>query len=487
MSNGMDFERPERGTYTEFDRERSVRLARIVAAAFSGVTLVALAWLGISYALNPRLVWPAFFAAVGALVICALLYATAIWLAQRRQVLVAASTIAAAALLEIAACQIAWEVAVGLSALIMASLGLYIIVIALTGVLGNTRLMFATAAVTSALSGVVCLVVPSRIGAAVPDALAAWLTASGEQWLAAVLTYGASSLYVQTLDDLGMLRTAVERAHQLDELKDQFITNVNHELRTPIMALHGYVKLLKARHAAISDERRAALIDKADHAGDKVVALLSSILSARPAEGDRDPLTYEAVNVRASVESAAILIDPYEITRDGHVLERDLRVDVPDDLVVWGEPVRMQQILTNLLANAIKYSPEGSPVVIGASVLDTLPPAQDPTNAPRPPLVEITVRDRGFGIPPEQLPLLFHRFVRLPRDLASATPGNGLGLHLCRALADEMGGTVWAESSGIPGEGTTMHVWLPLPPDSNAPAATSAASAHLPPQAATMS
>lgn len=147
-----------------------------------------------------------------------------------------------------------------------------------------------------------------------------------------------------------------------------------------------------------------------------------------------------------------------EITRDGCVLERDLRVDVPEKLTAWGEPVRVQRIFTNLLANAIKYSPEGSPVVIGASVLDTLPPtqAQASPDGPRPPLVEITVSDRGYGIPPDQLPLLFHRFVRLPRDLASATPGNGLGLHLCR--------TVWAESSGVPGEGTTLHVWLPLPP-----------------------
>ncbi|HEX6800753.1 MAG TPA: HAMP domain-containing sensor histidine kinase [Ktedonobacterales bacterium] len=469
MIDDPEIGRQERNTYTEFDRERSVRLSRIVAGAFGAVTIFALVWLGVSYFVVPLLARPAYVAAAVALAFCALLYGTALVFAQRRWVLTAASTIICSLLLEVVAAQLAWESAAGLSALVVAACGVYIISIALSGVLGNTRLMFVTAAVTSALSAVVCLVAPGLMGlAAPPDALLTWLTVSGEQWLAAILTYGASSLYVQALHDLGALRTAIERARQLDDLKDQFITNVNHELRTPIMALHGYVKLLKTRHAAVSDERRAALIDRADHAGDKVVALLSSILDVRQLESSgTERLTPEVVDVRTAVESAAALIDPYEITRDGRVLERDLRVDVPDELRAWGEPLRVQQILTNLLANAIKYSPEGSPVVVGAQVLDALPPI--PADAatgdiPRPPLVEITVRDRGFGIPPDQMPLLFHRFVRLPRDLASATPGNGLGLHLSRALAEQMGGTVWAESSGISGEGTTLHVWLPLPP-----------------------
>ena len=480
MSDDPEIGSQERSAYTEFDRERSVRLSRIVAGAFGGVTVFGLVWLGVSYVVVPTLVRPAYNAAAVALAVSLLLYGVALVFAQRRWVLTTASTIISALLLEVVACQLAWESTVGLSALVVAAGGVYIISIALSGVLGNARLMFTTAGVTSALSGVVCLLAPVRMGLAVPpDALLTWLTAAGEQWLAAILTYGASLLYFQALHDLGALRTAIERAHQLDDLKDQFITNVNHELRTPIMALHGYVKLLKTRHAVISDERRASLIDKADHAGDKVVALLSSILDARQIEvSGAESLAPEVVDVRSAVESAAALIDPYGITRDGRVLERDLRVDVPEELSAWAEPLRVLQILTNLLANALKYSPEGSPVVVGAQVLDALPaiPAHVSVSAdgPRPPLVEITVRDRGFGIPPDQMPLLFHRFVRLPRDLASATPGNGLGLHLSRTLAEQMGGTVWAESSGIPGEGTTLHVWLLLPSAEATPHAVTA-------------
>jgi signal transduction histidine kinase len=76
-------------------------------------------------------------------------------------------------------------------------------------------------------------------------------------------------------------------------------------------------------------------------------------------------------------------------------------------------------------------------------------------------MVEMTVRDYGLGVPPEQQGLLFNRFVRLPRDLASTVIGNGLGLYLCRTLAEAMGGSIRLESSGVPGEGSAFIVRLP--------------------------
>jgi len=78
--------------------------------------------------------------------------------------------------------------------------------------------------------------------------------------------------------------------------------------------------------------------------------------------------------------------------------------------------------------------------------------------------VEITIRDYGLGVPPEQIPLLFNRFMRLPRDLASKVPGTGLGLYLCRVMTIAMGGRIWVESTGVSGEGSTFYLELPLPP-----------------------
>jgi signal transduction histidine kinase len=90
---------------------------------------------------------------------------------------------------------------------------------------------------------------------------------------------------------------------------------------------------------------------------------------------------------------------------------------------------------------------------------------------PQPDMVDISIRDHGLGIPSDQIPLLFNRFVRLPRDLASNVPGNGLGLYLCQAYAEGMGGHIAIESSGIDGEGSTFHLRLPLA-ESSLPAVT---------------
>ncbi|MGZ3675414.1 MAG: sensor histidine kinase, partial [Ktedonobacterales bacterium] len=114
-------------------------------------------------------------------------------------------------------------------------------------------------------------------------------------------------------------------------------------------------------------------------------------------------------------------------------------------------------------------SSPGTPVEVSARIVSETSPSPAPwrrTLAGERPMVEIVVRDYGFGIPPDQAPLLFQRFVRLPRALASTTIGNGLGLYLCRELTEAMGGHIWLESTGVEGEGSAFYVRLPLPPAS---------------------
>jgi signal transduction histidine kinase len=282
------------------------------------------------------------------------------------------------------------------------------------------------------------------------------------------------SRQILTFRELVDAHVANKRARELDALKDQFITNVNHELRTPLMALNGYVQLLQARHATLSLERQGRLIEKAARAGDDVVALVTSILNAQSLDQGADATTMEPVDLTAAVVSAVGLIDPRDIDlREGQLVERELRLQVPRGLAVLGDPMRVRQILINLLSNAIKYSPAGSSVEIAAHVTTemTRPPqgvkGRRGKRSLGRPMVEMTVRDYGLGIPPEQMELLFHRFVRLPRDLASAISGNGLGLSLCRKLTMAMGGRIWVESTGVEGEGSTFHVLLPQALDSD--------------------
>lgn len=308
----------------------------------------------------------------------------------------------------------------------------------------------------------------------IPDATGQWPSAPWHGFpFALILLFvqlGVAALtivgwlnYQQTFRALGDARVAAERARRLDELKSQFISSVNHELRNPVMAMLGYLELLEDPETRRLPELEDDLLARASQAGLNLRALLNNILDTRRLDQGASDFTPEEVDARATLESATTLIDPHE----GKMAPRDLRLEMPTGLLIWGERTRLQQIFINLLSNALKYSAPGTPVEVRAWVTEE---ASQPgwrwgrkEVAPRK-MVEMVFRDYGLGVPPEQIPLLFQRFTRLERDLTSNVVGNGLGLHLCRVFAEAMGGRIWVESSGVAGEGSAFHLRLPLPP-----------------------
>lgn len=459
----------EREKYTEFDRERSLRLSRIVATALSGCLVVVLVLMIVRAFIEPGTVTHESSVLSVSLLIALLTAILAIWLVETKRDLPAALSILASLLITGFSFQATREAIHGLDALVMAAFGVYIIVMALAGVLAGARAMFSIAFITSACSIVVIFFLPAaHRGPVDTEIILTCVTVIGEQWLAATLTFIASNLYIQTLHELGSLREAYDRAQRLDELKDQFITSVNHEMRNPIMAMYNYVETARLADAELTAERRRTLLDRAVGVGDRVIRLLESILDARRLDEGAAEFTPEAVNVRQTLEVAAALVATLDADPVG-IGERTLRAKIEPELEIWGEPVRLQQILTNLLSNAVKYSPEGSIVDVSARAVDVSEQAafgRGHTDDRE--MVEIVVRDRGHGIPPEQVALLFERFVRLPRDLASNVTGNGLGLYLCRVLTEAMGGFIWVESTGVEGEGAAFHVVLPTPPQEGA-------------------
>ena len=241
------------------------------------------------------------------------------------------------------------------------------------------------------------------------------------------------------------LRTLQEKASQLaqaqqiDALKDQFITQVNHELRTPIMSLQGYVDLIAALEGSLSPEDRQDMLVNAQKAGEHLIQFVNDVLDTRRVEQDME-FDRVPVPVRPLVAEALLVIPPLE--------QRPITMHIPGHLVVWGDATRLLQVLTNLLMNAIKYSPPGTPIEITAMSQQQV--------------VEISVKDYGLGIPPDQVSALFHRFVRLERDIRSPIRGTGVGLFLCRMYITAMQGTIDVESSGIPGEGSRFFMRLPL-------------------------
>ncbi|HEV8191375.1 MAG TPA: HAMP domain-containing sensor histidine kinase [Ktedonobacterales bacterium] len=456
----------EREVYTEFDRERSLRLSRIVAYALGVCLGIALVLMLVRALVEPATVTPESRVLSVALLLALLNDILAVWLVHVKRDLPAALSILASMLITGLAFQATREVTHGLDTLVMAVFGVYIIVMALAGVLAGTRAMFSIACLTSICSIAVIFFLPvAHRGAVNTEIILACATVVGGQWLAAVLTFIASSLYIQTLHELGSVRVAYERAQRLDELKDQFITSVNHELRNPIMAMYNYVETARLAGNELSAARRSALLDRAVQVGDRVIRLLESILDARRLDEVAADFTPEAVNVRRALEVAAELVASLDADPVG-IGERTLRAQLSPELAIWGDAVRLQQILTNLLSNAVKYSPEGSIVDVSAQTVDVSEQATSARGrAEERQMVEIVVRDHGHGIPPEQIPLLFERFVRLPRDLASTVTGNGLGLYLCRVLAEAMNGFIWVESTGVEGEGAAFHVLLPAAPE----------------------
>jgi signal transduction histidine kinase len=326
------------------------------------------------------------------------------------------------------------------------------ITIMLAGTFGNARLALAT----TLLMNVVTL----AFGLAYASSELGLFLLTGilDQWAVFTIAAVMASSYRETLRDLS---AAYTRTRQLDELKEHFITNVHHELRTPVMTVLGYLDFLQHTWQTLPPEQLSRGFEKAHEVGTQLMRLIESILDVRRI--DETVLEQlEPVALQAVCAQALQLVDP----REAHLEGRDVSLAIPEGLMVLGEPTRLQQVMTNLLSNAGKYSPPGTPIEVAARVVSKAarekPKGKRGQQTAASRLVEITVRDYGFGIPPDQAPLLFNRFVRLPRDLASTTVGNGLGLYLCRSLVTAMRGTIWVESSGVSGEGSTFHLQLVL-------------------------
>lgn len=290
--------------------------------------------------------------------------------------------------------------------------------------------------------------------------------------LLVVLVFRPATRYVgQSISDLVL---AQERERELAALKDQFIVDANHELRTPIMALYNNLELLAALSARGTPEHRARILQRALASGDAVLRLLHSVLDTAALEGKPPRLELQAVSLAPLIHAILETFDPSEVGEPalptGEYEARAVSVHVPPELNVWADEGRLRQVLVNLLANALKYSAPGTPIDVWAGVYGAAhgerQRARDSTVSQQfaAGQLQISVRDRGLGVPSRDIPKLFNRFVRLERDIAGPVRGTGVGLYMCRVLIEAMGGRIWVESSGIAGEGSTFSFVLPAAP-----------------------
>lgn len=245
---------------------------------------------------------------------------------------------------------------------------------------------------------------------------------------------GGPALCVAVFRDLS-------RDRELEEMKVNLVSLVSHELRTPLGHIRGFASTLLQRDVQWDRETRQEFLRDIEREVERLDKLITDLLDmSRMQAGLPDSLERRPVAIPALVAAA--------LERVGSlVADREVAVDAPENLPeVPVDAGAMSRVLANLIENAAKYSPAGSPIRVSAAR------AGDE--------VRIRVEDSGPGIPPADLERVFEKFVRLESPGAVRAPGVGLGLAICRGIVNAHGGVIWAENRD--GGGARFVVSLPL-------------------------
>jgi PAS domain S-box-containing protein len=234
-------------------------------------------------------------------------------------------------------------------------------------------------------------------------------------------------------------RQRAETALRLaSEAKDAFLAAASHELRTPLAAAKGHAHLALLKLGNETEAGPGKSLKIINRQIDRMAKLVEDLLDISRLQAGRLSLELERFDMSDLVRETR---DRMAVLSQGH----ELNVETPEHLEGTWDRGRLDQVLTNLLSNAIRYSPEGGPVLVRL-------------NGEGDEGVHLAVKDSGVGIPKEKQALIFERFGRAH---GSKYGGLGLGLTISQGIVEQHGGRIWVESAGQPGEGSTFHVWLP--------------------------
>ena len=265
------------------------------------------------------------------------------------------------------------------------------------------------------------------------------------------------------LENLELISEANQAAalRQLNQMKSEFVVRASHELRTPVTAIKGYVETLLRPDLELSRNEEKQMLEDIDDVSDRLIRLVQDLLNVSRLESGRLEIKKERLALRPLMQKVA--------RRNARQSGRHrLRLRVEKDVnEVIGDSDRIEDILDNLISNAVKYSPKGGTITLEAVNRssfgeDRAASGGNCTGAEREgkSWVTVSVRDQGIGIPTEQLPNLFQQFYQVSPKLGLILGGIGVGLYICRSSVEGMGGRIWAESEE--GKGSVFHFTLPL-------------------------
>ena len=254
-----------------------------------------------------------------------------------------------------------------------------------------------------------------------------------------------ASIHLETLRLNEELQKRAKELQELDRLKSAFLANMSHELRTPLNSILGFSDVMLEELDGPLTENMNTDLRLIQKNGQHLLHLINDVLDMAKIESGKMNLHPEKFKVHEVID---------EVTSITSTLasEKNLALFIEDtsdrELEIFADNTRLRQVLINLVNNSIKFTEKGS-VRICASRMDSA-------------TVLITVKDTGIGIPPNHLEAVFQEFSQVDTSTTRKVGGTGLGLPISRRLVEMHGGRLWAESTGVDGEGSTFHVELPI-------------------------
>jgi len=240
------------------------------------------------------------------------------------------------------------------------------------------------------------------------------------------------------LERVIMVFRDISRQKTMERARAEIVANVSHELRTPLSLIKGYATTLLSPAVSLDEAETRRFLSNVSFAADRLGRMIDDLLCASRLETDQLRLQPESFDLSLKVQQIVAWFQPHA---QGCKLVADFP---PGKLQVWAEPARVEQILVNLLTNAVKYSPPGSTITVQGRLVGD------------PPSALVHVSDEGIGIAKEHLSRIFDRYYLTE----TSEKGVGLGLYICKGLVKAMGGEIWVVSEV--NKGSTFSFTLPV-------------------------